>query len=486
MTQTYDVTIIGGGIIGTTIARTLSKHKLNVALLEKANDVAMGSTKANSAIVHGGYAESHSKLKGRVCYQGRKMFPQLDKELHFGFKPIGSLVLAFNDSDKPGLEKLYENGKLNGLPDLEIIDKERIIKMEPSINPSVKWALYCKGAGVCSPYEMAIAMMENAITNGVELFLNSEVCGISKTKNFEIKTTSGKTFNSKFVVNAAGVNADKIAKMCNAGDFSITPRSGEYILFEPGAPPKIDHVLFQMPTKMGKGILVTPTVYGNLMVGPDAIDDNKNDLDTHVNRLYNIFDQSRLTTDKTNIHKFLRSFAGTRSVSSTDDFIIEMSRPGFVNAAGIQSPGLTSSPAIAELVKDILNKNGLPLEENRNFNPNRKPTYKEHPPIKPKVVKELAKLPEGTPNRIVCRCEQVYEEAIRDAATRGIPITSVDAIKRRTRAGMGVCQGKFCIPRTASILSNIANQKVTLNTDIEDQKVKRVNRKEMIEYYKKQ
>ena len=199
----YDVAVIGGGIIGTSIARTLSKHKLNAILLEKANDVAMGATKANSAIVHGGYAESHSKLKGRVCYQGRKMFPQLDSELHFGFKPIGSLVLAFEDSNRKGLEDLLENGKLNGLPDLEIIDTQQILKMEPSINPEVKWALYCKGAGVCSPYEMTVAMMENAITNGVELRLNSEVVGISKGKNFEIKTSDGKTISSRFIVNAA-------------------------------------------------------------------------------------------------------------------------------------------------------------------------------------------------------------------------------------------------------------------------------------------
>ena len=482
----YDVTIIGGGIIGTTIARTLSKHKLNVILLEKANDVSMGSTKANSAIVHGGYAESHSKLKGRLCYQGRKMFPQLDSELHFGFKPIGSLVLAFEDENKKGLEDLLANGKLNGVPDLEIIGNEEILKLEPNINPAVKWALYCKGAGVCSPYEMAVAMMENAIANGVQLELNSEVVGITRSKNFEVKTSNGKTYNTRYIVNAAGVSADKVAKMANAGNFTITPRSGEYILFVPGAPPKINNVLFQMPTKMGKGILVTPTVYGNLMIGPDAIDENKNDLDTHPNRLWNIFNQSKLTTDKTVLNKFLRSFSGTRPVSSTDDFIVEESAPGFINAAGIQSPGITSAPAIGELVKKILSESGLKLEDNKSFNPYRKPTFVSHKPLSPREVNERANLPIGSPGRIVCRCEQVYEESIRECFKRGIPIKSIDAIKRRTRAGMGFCQGEFCRPRVHELIESITHEKASLNTDIDDQHIKRVNRREMLEYAKNQ
>ena len=273
--------------------------------------------------------------------------------------------------------------------------------------------------------------------------------------------------------------------MCNAGNFTIKPRSGEYILFVPGAPPKINHVLFQMPTKMGKGILVTPTVYGNLMIGPDAVDENKNDLDTHPDRLLNIYKQSKLTTDKTVLGKFLRSFSGARPVSSTDDFIVEESAPGFVNAAGIQSPGITSAPAIAEMVKDILAKAGLELEENKSFNPYRKPTFVPHEKLSPKQVNERVKLPIGTPGRLVCRCEQVYEEAIRDCINRGIPINSVDAIKRRTRAGMGLCQGDFCRPRVIELVEKMTGKRLSDKTDIDDAHVKRVNRKEMLDYAKK-
>lgn len=480
----YDVLIIGGGIIGTSIARELSRYQLNIALLEKENDVAMGATKANSAIVHGGYAEAHAKLKGRLCYQGRKQFEQLNNELHFGFEPIGSLVLAFDEEQKQELENLKANGELNGLDDLEILDHDQIMAMEPNVNPEVKYALYCKGAGVCSPYEMAIAMAENAIANGVKLFLETEVTSITPIDGgFDICTQNGDTFSTRYVVNAAGVASDKVSAMVGVDHFSISPRSGEYLLMVRGSGSVVNSVLFQMPTKMGKGILVTPTYHGNLLIGPDAVNEEGVDKDTHADRLLRIFKEAMLTTDKLNIKQFIRSFTGVRAVSSTDDFIVEeTSVPHFINVAGIQSPGLTSSPAIAQMVRTILKDAGLELVDDPTFNPNRDPIIVKKDLMPAAEAKPLVELPEGDPNRLVCRCEQVSEATILDAMRRGIPVTTIDGIKRRTRAGMGFCQGTFCRPRVAAVMSKELGYAIDPSFDVEHSGINRVGKAEIVKY----
>ena len=480
----YDVIIIGGGIVGTSVARALSRYQLKVALLEKENDVSMGATKANSAIVHGGYAEAHAKVKGRLCYQGRKQFEQLNKELNFGFDPIGSLVLAFEEEQKQGLEDLMANGLLNGLDDLEILDHDAIMALEPNVNPEVKYALYCKGAGVCSPYEMAIALMENAIHNGVELFLETPVAAIDRTEaGFSVKAVDGRAFDTRYVVNAAGLYSDKVANMVGLNDFTIKPRSGEYLLMVRGSGALLNNVLFQMPTKMGKGILVTPTYHGNLLIGPDAVNEAEADRDTHADRLLRIYKEALMTTDKLNIKQFIRSFTGVRAVSSTDDFIIEESAvPHFINAAGIQSPGITSSPAIAQMVVDILKDAGLALTEDPSFDPYRKPiiTRKELKPLA--EVKPLIDLPLGSEGRLVCRCEQVAESTILDAMRRGIPVTTIDGVKRRTRAGMGFCQGTFCRPRVAEVMSKELGYTVDPSFDIEHSGINRVAKADIVKY----
>ncbi|MEG0378090.1 MAG: NAD(P)/FAD-dependent oxidoreductase [Eubacterium sp.] len=480
----YDVVIIGGGIIGTSIARELSRYTLNIVLLEKENDVSMGSTKANSAIVHGGFAEAHAKVKGRLCYQGRKQFAKLNEELNFGFDPIGSLVLAFEEEQKQGLEDLMANGKLNGLDDLELLDHDAIMAIEPNVNPEVKYALYCKGAGVCSPYEMAIALAENAVKNGVELFLETEVSAIEQTeKGFDVITTNEQVFSTRYVINAAGLYSDKISSMVGVDDFKILPRSGEYLLMVRGTGSAINQVLFQMPTKMGKGILVTPTYHGNLLIGPDAINEGEADRDTHAERLLHIYKEALLTTDKLNIKQFIRSFTGVRAVSSTDDFIIEETKvPHFINVAGIQSPGITSSPAIAQMVAGILKDSGLELNDNPDFDPYREPiiTRKELKPMK--KIMPLLDLPMGDPDRMVCRCEQVSETTILDAMRRGIPVTSIDGIKRRTRAGMGWCQGTFCRPRVADVMSKELGREIDVSFDIEHSGVNRIGKNEIVSY----
>ena len=484
----YDVLIIGAGIEGTAIARRLSRYRLSIALLDKENDVSMGATKANSAIVHGGYAEANAKLKVRVCYQGRIQYEQLDKELHFGFRKTGSLVTTMDENDLPGLEAIKANGELNGLPDLKILNHDEIMEIEPNINPEVKYALYCEGAGVCSPYEMAIALAENAIHNGAELFLNTEVTGIDKEDGFLRVHTNTQDFDAKFVINASGLGADKIDQMVNEPSFSIHPRSGEYLLFAKGEGDALNTVVFQMPTKMGKGILVTSTYHGNLLLGPDAIDEDAKDLDrsTHVERLYDIYKSGLKTTKVINPQKFIRSFAGLRAVSSTDDFIIgPTATKGFINVAGIQSPGLTSAPAIADMVTDILKDEGLELVDDPNYDPYRKPI------IEKKAVDDLpaqevfrrANLP-SCPEKMICRCEQVTEGTIVDALHRGIEVATVDGVKRRTRASMGFCQGAYCRIRFQEIMEREYGHPVDPRPDIVKEGFERVSRQEFQDYLK--
>lgn len=481
----YDVIIIGAGIVGTSIARELSKTTAKVLILEKGIDVSMGATKANSAIVHGGFAEKHEALKGRLCYKGRIQFAELDRQLNFGFRETGSLVITTED-DKEPLEKLMANGIKNGLEDLSIIGSEEIQKLEPELTHDVKWALYCKGAGICSPYEMAIAMAENAIKNGVTLELENKVTGIEKLENhFQVTTDKG-VYEGRFVVNAAGVYSDEISRMVGVDNFEILPRSGEYILFTRGTGDPINTVIFQLPTKYGKGVLVASTYYGNLLIGPDANDDAvKEDTSTHLDRIARIFDQTKALYGKINSKQFIRSFTGIRARSSTDDFIIEETRvKGFINVAGIQSPGLTSAPAIAEMVTGILKDAGLEWEENKDFDPYRKPIVTKKP-LKPlKDVKEFIELPLGSKDRIVCRCEQVREDEIVDALHRGIKVKTVDGVKRRTRAGMGWCQGEFCKPRVIEIMEREYGEKIDPGFDIEHSGVNRVQKSDLLEYLK--
>ena len=483
MEKIYDVAIIGAGIVGTTIARQLSRYKLDVLLLEKDIDVAMGATKANSAIVHGGYAEPQSTLKGQLCYKGRKQFARLNRELNFGFEATGSLVVTTNDDCAP-LKALLKQGEENGLDDLCIVDSTQLREMEPALNTDVKWGLYCAGAGVCSPYEMAIAMAENAIKNGVTLKLETAVSSIRGERGAFSLDTNGSTFKARYVINAAGVYADQVSKMAGLDDFAILPRSGQYLLFARGSGKAIRHVIFGLPTTKGKGILLTSTLYQNLLIGPDAGDQgDREDTSTDLERISTIYDQCKVLYDGLDARQFLRSFTGIRARSSTDDFIIEESRvPGFIQVAGIQSPGLTAAPAIAEMVEGILREAGLRLEEDLSFDPYRKPIIgrKEMRPLS--EIKPLLDI--SGPERIVCRCEQVTEGEIIDAFTREIPIKSIDGIKRRTRASMGWCQGDFCRPRVLEVLNRISDQPFDERFDIERSGVSRVEKSELVDFLK--
>ncbi len=480
----YDVTVIGAGVVGLSIARRLCRYNLRICILEKEPDVAMGSTKANSAIVHGGYAESSDKLKGRLCYKGRVQYAKLNSELHFGFKETGSLVFTTQPEDLPKLEALLKNGRRNGLNDLEILNRDQALKLEPNMNPDVLYALHCKGAGICSPYEMAIALAENAVANGAELHLNEPVTGIAKQEDIFTLTTPTRQVKSRFVVNCAGLGAAEVSTMATRTEFEIKPRTGEYILLARGSGKMLNTVVFQMPTPMGKGILVTPTVHGNLLLGPDAIDEpGTYSRSTHVERLAEIYFHALHTTEKINLNQFIRSFAGVRAVATGDDFIIgESETKGFIQAAGIQSPGLTAAPAIADMVAELLVDAGLTLKPKADYKPNRKPIIEVNKKMRPlKEVEQLIAQPSGE-ERIVCRCEQVTEGTILDALRRGIPVHTVDGIKRRTRASMGFCQGEFCRPRFMELMEREYGEHISAKTDAELCGAERVTKQELLDY----
>lgn len=452
----YDVCIIGAGVVGAAIARELSKYDVSICLIEKEEDVALGASKANSGIVHGGYAAKHGTLKGELCLKGNKLYSELDKELNFGFRETGALVLGFSIEDEKKIRELYENGLKVGCEDLEILHGEEIRKVEPNISSEAKVALYCKSVGVASPYELVIALVENAIDNGVQLKLETEVLGIKKEHGKFNINTSNEDIQCRYVINAAGLYSDKVSEMIGVKDFSIVPRRGQYVLLGKDQGHLVKTVIFQVPTEKGKGVLVTTTYHGNLMIGPNAEETgDRNDVGTNIESLTQVISASRKSIKAFDIRKSLTTFSGIRAVSSTGDFIIgESVVKGFINAAGIDSPGLTSSPAIAEKVLQILHEVGLKLVKKSNFISYRKPV------IVKKDETFNGSIDDAEPAKnIICRCEKVTEAEILDSMRRGIKVKTVDGIKRRTRAGMGPCQGNFCRERVKAIIARELNMK---------------------------
>lgn len=462
----YDVAIIGGGITGCAIARELSKYDVSVVLIEKEEDVAAGgATKANSAIIHAGYDPVPGTLKARLNVLGNAMYGELTEKLDIPFKRIGSLVLAFNSEERMMLNELYRRGQENGVPGLKIIESHELKEMEPNVSDDAVAALYSPTAGIICPYEAAIAFYENARENGVDFVFDSKVISIKKEDCFIVETTSG-TIKALYVVNAAGVYADEISKMAGAEEFKIVPRRGEYVLLDKSQGNIVNHVIFQTPTRYGKGILVSPTVDGNLIVGPNAVDiGNKEENITTQKGLDEVVEGARKSVPGFDLRDRITNFAGIRAVPLNGDFIIGHSSKiyGFINVAGIESPGLTAAPAIAVEVREILSKAGLKLVKKDDFIDTRTVVR-----FRDLNFQERAELIEKDPRygKIICRCETVTEGEIVDAIKRGA--RSVDAVKRRTRAGMGRCQGGFCSPRVAEILSkelHIPMDKVTKSGD---------------------
>lgn len=458
----YDITVIGAGITGTFIARELSKYQLKVLLIDKENDVANGTTKANSAIVHAGYDAEEGTLKAKLNVRGNELYENICKELHVPFKRTGSLVVAFNKQEMEAVHELHERGIKNGVPQMEILDKENVLKLENNLSEEIVGALYAKTAGIVGPWELAIALAENALENGVELMLNSPVTDIAKTAEGYRITAGDQKIESRIVINCAGLHSDDINNMVNSPSFEILPNRGEYNLFDKSAGNIVNTVVFRCPSEAGKGLVVMPTVHGNLLIGPTAeYVADKSSFETTLDGLAALSEHALHTLKQINLKNVITSFTGLRAKVKTQDFIIEESKEaaGFFNVAGIDSPGLTSAPAIAEYVIELVKTRIENLVIKPDFNPNRRPNihFMELSDI------QKAKLIEKDPRygRIICRCEQITEGEIVDVIRRKAGARTVDGVKRRARPGSGRCQGGFCAPRVMEILARELEMDIT-------------------------
>lgn len=452
----YDVAIIGAGIVGASVARELSKYRLKVCLVEKENDVSEGTTKANSALVHAGYDPEEGTRMARLNVRGCALTEILTKELSVPYRKIGSLVVAFNDADMETVRCLYGRGLRNGVPGLEVLGREELRKLEPGIAEEAVGALHAPSAGIVGPWEFCIALAENAVVNGVTLFLDTEVVGMVRMEDrFQIETShpDHRRIEAGIVVNAAGVNADEIMAMAGKKEFEIFPRKGQYFILDKNQGSLVSHIIFQCPSDLGKGVVVTPTVHGNLLVGPDSEGGiPKEDRSTTKQALDLIRTSSEKSVKTINFRENIRNFAGIRAYSDREDFIIEESQSvrGLINLAGIKSPGLTSAPAIAEEVVEILAGMGTVLVKKDDFIPSRQQTRFMELPDQEKAER-IRK--DNRFGRVICRCESITEGEIIEAIKRPVGAVSLDGVKRRVRPGMGRCQGGFCGPRVQEILA---------------------------------
>lgn len=449
----YDVIIIGAGVSGAATAHELSRYKVNACVIEKEEDVCCGTSKANSAIVHAGYDAATGSLMAKLNVRGNQMMEQLAKDLDFPFKKNGSLVVCLHEEDMPNLQALYDRGVANGVKDLRILNREELRAMEPNISDDAYAALYAPTAGIVCPFNLNIAMAENACVNGVEFKFDTEVTGLHPIEGgWAIETNQG-TFETKYVVNAAGVYADTLHNMVSAKKIHITPRRGDYCLLDKTAGNLVSKTIFALPGKFGKGILVAPTVHGNLILGPTAIDiEDKEGTNTTREGLDQVIAKCGMNVKNIPMRSVITSFAGLRAHEDGHEFLIgELGdAPGFIDCAGIESPGLTSSPAIGEMVAEILREK-LNLEKNENFVATRKGVLDPDALSKEERIELIRKNPAY--GNIICRCEMITEGEILDAIHRPLGAKSLDGVKRRTRAGMGRCQAGFCSPRTMEILA---------------------------------
>ncbi len=463
----FDVVIIGAGVIGAITARELMKYDLSVCVLEKQYDVAEGATKANSSIVHGGFDPEIGTKKARLNVRGAELMPSLAADLGVKYKNNGSLVLAFNGDELEIVNELYHRGYRNGVKNMTVLNKKQTLELEPNISDEVVGALYVPSAGIVCPYQLAIAAIGNAMDNGAELKTGFEVVRIEKDGEDFAVSSPTETVKGRYVVNCAGLYADKIAAMIGDDRYNIVPKKGEYLLLDKSEGGLVSHTVFQVPSAAGKGVLITPTVDGNLLVGPtsEAIDDRECK-DTTLAGL----DKVKLLASKSvkNIpfRKVITSFTGLRAFAG-DDFVIEPSvkDPHFINTVGIDSPGLSSAPAIAEEIAEILGNQGLSLTENKNFVGIRR-THHGFAELSVEEKNEIIAKDKRF-GRIICRCEGVTEGEIVEAIHQNPKATTVDGIKRRTRAKMGRCQGGFCTSYLTEILARelgVSEEEITLRS----------------------
>ena len=450
----FDIAVIGAGVVGSLLARELTKYELSVALIEAREDVATGATSANSAIAHGGFDPVPGTLKAKLNVRGTQMMPALTEMLGVPYRANGSLVLAFSDEDMESVRALYERGLQNGVEGLSVLDAKELRELEPNVSEQAVGALRCESAGIVCPYTLATAAAGNAVDNGAELFLSSPVTSIDKKDGLFCIRAGEQEIYARYAVNCAGIFSDEVARMVGDDSFVVRPRVGEYLLMDKSEGDLVSHTLFQVPNKMGKGILVTPTVHGNLLVGPTALDtQDKQDDSTSRDGLEFVKKTATRSVACLNFRTVITSFAGVRSVPSEEDFIIRFAKDDaqFLHIAGIESPGLSASPAIAQYAVELLANAGLVLRENKNFDGNRKSYHWFSELSAQEKNAVIAQNPAF--GRVVCRCETVTEGEIVEAIHRAPKATTLDALKHRLRSGMGRCQGGFCTPLLVEILA---------------------------------
>ncbi len=447
-----DFVVIGAGVVGGLVARELTRYTRSVTILEAESDVAMGATKANSAIVHAGYDAKEGTLKARLNVRGSEMMEDVCRELGVKYRRNGSLVVGFDEEDGKTLAGLLERGNRNGVKGLRILERDEILKLEENIGDGVTVALHAPSGAIVCPYELCMAAVGNAMDNGAELITSFKVDRIEKTDG-GYRVRSGERYvDAGCVINCAGVYSDEVARMVGDTSFDVHARRGEYVLLDRECGDLVSHTVFRCPSKMGKGILVTPTVDGNILVGPTAEDiDDKTDTSTTAEGIALVKRQASEQVRGINFGKTITSFTGLRSVGSTGDFIINCTTDGFINVAAIESPGLTSSPAIAEYVVGMIRDMGIELRERDDFVPTRRPMHY----FKELSADEKNEIIKKNPAfaHIICRCERVSEGEILEAIRTNPRPTDVDGIKRRTRATMGRCQGGFCTPYVVELLA---------------------------------
>ena len=450
----YDVAVIGAGIVGCAVARELSRYRLSVAVLEKQTEIATGSSEANSGIVHAGYDPEPGTLKARFNVEGARMYPALCRELHVPYEQVGALVVAYSDEDIDVLEKLLERGRINGVDGLRIVTQPELSQLEPQLTADAKAALLAPTSGIVCPYGITFALADDAAANGVEFLREHGVEDIRKCGEIYTLATAQGVVQARVVVNAAGLYSDVINNMVSADKLTIKPSRGQYWLIDRSLEGSIKHTLFRTPTALGKGILVTPTVDGTLLIGPtaEAIDE-KSDVGTTSDGLDRVFREAQNTWPTVNKKMFIASFAGNRAKGDRGDFVVGEApdAPGFFNAAAIESPGLTSAPAIglylAECIAERLKAERKTADEIVPFSPPAKPFSR-------MTNEERREAIANDPNygSMICRCENITEAEIRDCIRRPVGAVTIDGIKHRTRTGMGRCQGGFCTPRVVDIL----------------------------------
>ncbi|MDR3231967.1 MAG: NAD(P)/FAD-dependent oxidoreductase [Synergistaceae bacterium] len=448
-----DVAIIGCGIVGAAVAYELAHCELDVEVIEKENDVAMGTSRANSAILHAGYDPAPGTLMAKLNVEGLELAKKLCGELNIPFRECGSMVIAFTEEEVEELKRLYERGVQNGVSGMRLLSGREALKAEPNLNGETRAALLALSAAIVSPWEYALSLAENAVANGVKIRFDSEVTGIDRLEGgFAVHTASG-TVSARCVVNAAGLNAERIHNCVAAPSFSTLPDRGEYFLLDKSEGHCVEHVIFQCPTKVGKGTLVSPTVHGNLIVGPNN-ETPRDASDTATTRqgLDDVAHMAKKSVPSLNIRESIRNFAGVRAATDVDDFIIRHvdDTPGFIDLAGVKSPGLTAAPAIAKMTVALLRECGLnPVEKALWTTVPRPRRFSEMDADEKRRL--LAR--DSSYGRVICRCETVTEGEIRDALRSVIPPRSVDGVKRRCGTGMGRCQGGFCAPRVVDLLA---------------------------------